>query len=188
MDRLHSISQKVSLLVMGGTSLLMAVVIVAGIAGTEWCSRLTGRRGYVVSSGSMEPTIGTGSFLVVRLLGPIARQSVKVGDVITFRAGESRSTLVTHRVVATEISNGTSTYTTKGDANPAADAARVPADDVVGTQVLDVPYLGYAIDSMHRVPVSASFTGAFLLASVALRSGGDGDREDRKEKRRRQEG
>lgn len=173
MYRLHSISQKVSLLVMGGTSLLMAVVVVAGIAGTEWCSRITGRRGYVVSSGSMEPTIGTGSFLVVRLLGPIARQSVEVGDVITFRAGEERTTLVTHRVVATETSNGTSTYMTKGDANPAADAARVAADDIVGTRAFDVPYLGYAIDSMHRMPVSASFTGAFLLASFALRSGGD---------------
>ena len=188
MDRLQSVSQKVSLLVMGGTSLLLAVVIVAGLAGTEWCARATGRRGYVVSSGSMQPTIATGSFLVVRLLGPIARQTIPVGEVITFRAGEERRTLVTHRVVATETSGGATTYTTKGDANPAADASRVSADDVVGARAFEVPYLGYAMDAMHRAPVSASFIAAFLLASVSLRSGGDGDEEDGRKRRRRQEG
>ena len=174
------------MLVFGGTSLLLAVVIVAGMMGSEWCSRFTGRRGYVVTSGSMEPAISTGSYVMVRLLGPIAGQSLRIGDVVTFRAPGIPGTVITHRIVGTETSNATSTYTTKGDANATADAVRVPSSDVIGVHDFDVPLLGYAVESMHDPAVSASFIGAFLFASVGIRSGGDG-REEEEETTRRQE-
>ena len=188
MEKLQLVSQRVAVLVLGGTSVLMALVIVAGIAGTEWWSQLTGRRGFVVSSGSMQPAIGTGDYAVVRILGPAARHSIDLGSVITFRSPDDRSRIITHRVVGVETVDGQSAYTTKGDANVAADAPKVPADDVIGVHDFDLPWVGYVLESAHHPPVSAPVVGAFLLASFALRSGGDGRKEEEKRretKRRR---
>ena len=172
------------MLVIGGTSLFMAVAIVAGLAGTEWFSSLTGRRGYVVSSGSMRPAIGTGSYVMVRVLGPIQRHHVDIGEVITYRSSADPSMTITHRVVGLETTYGSTTYTTKGDANAVADAARVPGADVIGVHDFDLPWVGYVVESMHSAPVSASFIGAFFLASAGIRSGGDGRRDRKREKKR----
>lgn len=187
MERLQVVSHRIAVLVLGGTSILMAVVIVAGMMGTDWCARLTGRRGYVVSSGSMQPAINTGSYVLVRLLDPLARNTVNIGSVVAYRAATDPSLVITHRVVGIETTDGQSTYTTKGDANAVADMSKVPSSHLIGVHELDVPYVGYAIESMHRTPVSASFIGAFLLASVSVSSGGDGRRDTERKKRRRQE-
>jgi len=97
----------------------------------------------VVMSGSMEPTIPVGSVVVVRKVSP---EDVKVGDVIAFRTGESRTI---HRVVEKVVTNGSFYFRTKGDANEDPDPWIVKPEDVSGALMLTIPYYGYLIWFAH---------------------------------------
>jgi len=92
-----------------------------------------------VLSGSMEPAFGAGDAVVIQGIDPTR---VKVGDIITYRASDDSSMLVTHRVV--EIAGGSRlTFTTKGDANEEIDNYNVPAQNVIGVVKLSLPLVGY---------------------------------------------
>jgi signal peptidase len=101
----------------------------------------------IVLSGSMEPSIPTGSVVVTR---PVAPESIHVGDVIiySFLYGPG---LTTHRVVQVESDNGLK-FITKGDANRDADPNPVLPVQVGGIVALDIPYAGYLISSI-RTPL-----------------------------------
>lgn len=91
--------------------------------------------GFVVLSGSMEPSISPGDVVIVD-----AGASIESGDVITYgRSADSVPT--THRVVGV-VDGG---YETKGDANENVDAGVVSRDDVVGQVVLVIPFIGHVI-------------------------------------------
>jgi signal peptidase I len=102
---------------------------------------VTGVKTYVVQSGSMEPSIKTGSIVVVR-----ADSTYQKGDVITFGPRNSKKAPTTHRIVDTQ---GTS-YITQGDANNAPDQNPVRKTDIVGKVWLDVPYVGYAVTAAKQ--------------------------------------
>ncbi|HEY4527381.1 MAG TPA: signal peptidase I [Candidatus Paceibacterota bacterium] len=105
----------------------------------------------IVKSGSMEPTIKTGSVVIIK-----PESSYKVGEVITF--GEDSKTRVptTHRIVAVQTQNGQTMYTTKGDANEDADTQVTPASEVIGKVLLDAPYAGFILD-FARQPIGFTF-------------------------------
>lgn len=90
---------------------------------------------YVVESGSMEPTIDTGSAIWVYGI-----DEVREGDVITFRTGPDSRT--THRVVGIQETGEETRYVTKGDANDNADTETVAREDVEGRVRFSIPYLG----------------------------------------------
>lgn len=92
----------------------------------------------IVRSGSMEPAIPTGSVVLIQ---PSA--SYKVGDVITFGKDTATSIPTSHRIVSTRSEGGTTYYTTKGDANNAADPGETPANKVIGRIIFSLPYVGY---------------------------------------------
>src|SRR5438445_7469167 len=72
---------------------------------------------YVVLSGSMEPTIHTGSVIVATAADPAALQ---VGDIVTFvRPGDEEN--VTHRIIEIKGSPQGRSFVTKGDASGAPD-------------------------------------------------------------------
>lgn len=79
----------------------------------------------VVVTGSMEPQISAGDFIVNK-----AKEGYEIGDVITFYDAQMGE-YVTHRVILAEQGS----YVTKGDANNAADSFSVPAEAVVGEVV-----------------------------------------------------
>jgi signal peptidase len=93
----------------------------------------------VVMSGSMEPTIPVGSIVVVRKISP---EDVKVGDVIAFSTGESKTL---HRVIDKVAEGGSFYFRTKGDANEDPDPWIVKPEDVSGALLLTIPYYGYLI-------------------------------------------
>ena len=133
------------------------------------CVRLFGLTPYTVLSGSMEPTYHVGSLIYVK---DIAADEIKPGTVITFVMNEDL-VLATHRVVDATIvtqqeqplvdeegqpvldENGDPLtqladldepiyyYQTKGDANDYIDGAPVRYENVVGSPVFSIPYLGY---------------------------------------------
>lgn len=70
---------------------------------------------YQIETGSMEPTIKTGSYVLIR-----PTEEIKTGQVVMFDEPGSAVPIV-HRVVA--VNAGGKTLTTRGDANGADDAS-----------------------------------------------------------------
>jgi len=89
----------------------------------------------MVLSGSMSPTIKTGSIVAVK---PVS--SYKIGDVITFKKGQGEKNILTHRIIG-QTEQG---FITQGDANNVADANPVKEEAILGKVVLTVPYAAYA--------------------------------------------
>ena len=93
----------------------------------------------VVMGGSMEPTIHVGSIVIVRKVKP---EDVRVGDIIAFKTGESKTI---HRVIDKVAEGGSFYFRTKGDANEDPDPWIVKPEDVLGKLQLTIPYYGYLI-------------------------------------------
>lgn len=92
---------------------------------------------YVVESGSMRPTIGVGSLIVVQLSDA---ETIKPGDIITYR-GNNSTVLVTHRVAGIKTQSPLQ-FTTKGDANSTEDPLPVSAEQLRGKVVGWIPLIG----------------------------------------------
>jgi signal peptidase len=96
---------------------------------------------YLVQSGSMEPTIKTGSIVVT-----LPSQTYTQGDIITFTKNKNA---ITHRVQAKLYPDGTAnapTYKTAGDANEDFDNWEVASSEIIGKVVFSVPYIGFIAD------------------------------------------
>ena len=149
----------------GGVLVGLIVLLAIALAGV----RVLGLTPYAVLSGSMEPSYPVGSLIYVKKMQPA---DVRVGDVITFVVNDELL-VATHRVVDVEVrttrclavldENGAAVtdaagnpifeeipldepayyYTTKGDANNAADGAQVYDKNLLGKPVFAIPYLGY---------------------------------------------
>ena len=83
---------------------------------------------------SMSPHFG-GAAVYVKEKQP---REIKKGEIITFFEGE---TVITHRVI--EIDENAQLFMTKGDANEKQDTQPVKWENVYGTVVFTVPYVGY---------------------------------------------
>ncbi|WP_054950790.1 signal peptidase I SipW [Numidum massiliense] len=98
---------------------------------------------FVVLSGSMEPSMQTGSVILVKHTDA-EQQPYKKGDIITFRA--EGQTLITHRVQEVERDGDSYKYITKGDNNDAIDPNPVHPEQVVGHfSGVHIPYLGHVL-------------------------------------------
>lgn len=96
---------------------------------------LSSARLFVVSSGSMVPTLNVGDVVLV-----VKSNEVGVGDIIAFYVG---SEVVIHRVYDVVVdSNGSTYFTTKGDNNDHVDPFKVEPPYVVGKLALVIPYVG----------------------------------------------
>lgn len=98
---------------------------------------------YSVQSGSMEPSLKTGSMIIVYPLN-----SYKINDIITFRSNEEqmKTNNITHRIFEIENVNGNIFYVTKGDANDSQDNERIVKSQIIGKVMLGIPYMGYLVN------------------------------------------
>ncbi len=89
-----------------------------------------------ISSGSMDPTLPTGSLILAR--SPRDPNQLAQGDIVTFR---SSGTLVTHRIIEVLEDNGEVSYRTKGD-NPIndPDLERLFPENVVAVFLARLPF------------------------------------------------
>ncbi len=110
----------------------------------------------VVQSGSMEPTIRTGSVIFT-----LPAEEYKIGDVITYRTAEGE-TPTTHRIVDKDPEQNS--FTTQGDANPAQDIDAVEDTNILGSVRFHIPFLGYPIN-FARQPLGFLL---FLLIPAGL--------------------
>jgi signal peptidase len=156
-------------------ALSAAGLVVAVLAVSVLVPRLGGATAYTILTGSMKPGMPPGTLVVVR---PKPVDQIKAGDVITFQLKSGDPAVATHRVVSVGVAlDGKRQFTTKGDANDAADLHRVLPEQIRGVRWYSVPYLAYPslmVDGNIRQLVVmgavlvligyalASFAGAFL--------------------------
>ena len=123
-----------------------ATVIALGLLAISIGPRFLPYQALVVRSGSMSPTIPTGSVVFYK---KVDAAKVKVGDVIVFDKPGQANEKVTHRVLKIENGSSGRFFTTKGDANGAPDDWRVPAVGTGWVAAFHVPALGYALADLQ---------------------------------------
>lgn len=97
----------------------------------------------IVRSGSMEPTIHTGSIVVYRKAADYQKNQIIVFN--NKSAGTQNKIMVVHRLIDITQKDGQNLYQTKGDANKVPDESVTTKDDIVGKVLFTVPYVGYLI-------------------------------------------
>jgi signal peptidase I len=130
---------------------------------------LFGIQSFTILTGSMEPTIETGSVLFT-----LESPTYQNGDIIAFK---SRNVTITHRIVngldssGKAISNLTAplsgyagadastNFQTKGDANSSVDSNLVPKDQVIGKALFHIPFIG-------KLSLSLKTINGFLIMVV----------------------
>ena len=118
--------------------------------------RAMGLATFVVTGGSMEPTIHKGSLVIDE---PVSADKLRLGDIITF---DHYDQTTTHRIVGVEGSANGAMFSTKGDANTVTDPEPLSFPGRVGLVKLAVPGVGYAVAWMQYI----WRLGATLVAAV----------------------
>lgn len=113
-------------------ALLVSGVMLSWLARTDYL--------FTILSGSMEGAIHTGSLIGVK---PEQRR-YNVGEIVAFHSATS---IITHRIIEVRDQPFVQ-YRTKGDANPLADAALLPASQIIGPVTFTVPYGGYVFAAL----------------------------------------
>lgn len=115
-------------------------------------------KSFTVLSGSMEPSILTGSVIyTMKNLG------YNLGDVITYKTPSGQT--VTHRIVGVE-NNGEVIYRTKGDANSAVDSTPVTSEMIIGKTYFSIPFIG-RVGAVLKDP-KGLMTVVFLPAIIVI--------------------
>jgi signal peptidase len=149
----------------GATWLLMvaAGLVAIGLFAITIGPRFLPYQALIVRSGSMAPTIPTGSVVFYTKKDA---SKVQVGNVIVFSRPGVPNEKVTHRVVKIGTSGTGRYFLTKGDANGAPDDWRVPAVGTGWIARFHVPVVGYAL-----VDLQSTIGRLLLLIIPALALG-----------------
>lgn len=109
---------------------------------------------YVVESGSMEPTIKTGS---VSFINKNAKfEDITVGDIIAFEITDG--VYATHRVVSIDEEG----ITTKGDGNNMEDAMTTTEDTFLGKNIFSIPKCGIIVKKLQTT------SGKIMLGTIIV--------------------
>jgi len=141
-----------------GTALLILLIILC-IPFTV--PGLLNYQAYAVVSGSMEPSIPTGSLVYVKEISP---QNVHAGEIIAYYGGRDNNAIITHRVV--ENKKTERQFITKGDANQTEDMNPVDYKYFIGKVEVCIPKGGVAAQiftSREGKIAAAGIIGAALL-------------------------
>jgi len=129
------------------TYIIYFVIIIFALAAISSQLSVSGYRLYTVQSGSMEPTIKTGSLVFVK-----TNAAYSPNDIITFYKSDNSKETVTHRLIELKTEGGHTLAITKGDANAAEDSQRILSNSIIGKAVFSVPHIGYPIAFARTLP------------------------------------
>ncbi len=90
----------------------------------------------IVLSGSMDPEFDAESLIFIEDINP---EELKEGDIITYLRDE---VAVTHRIVSINNNLGSTTFTTRGDANNTDDLSPVTVEQIEGKYIGHIDGLG----------------------------------------------
>lgn len=136
----------------------LVVLILAGLSLLTMLPLRTPIKPFIVLTGSMNPTIPTGSIAFVER----GFEGLKIGDIVTFKRPDKPVDNVTHRIVKEENVDGKTVYITRGDANNSDDLWKVRKEAIWGKALFNVPLLGYVISFSKTKP------GVILLIVLPL--------------------
>lgn len=162
--------------VVGALALLVVTAVIVALAAITIGPHLFRYQALVVRSGSMSPTIPTGSIVFYR---PVQAARVRIGDVIVFSEPGKPNTKVTHRVYSIGDGPNGKYFVTKGDANGSPDPWHVPAAGTGWRAVWHVPVAGYVLFDIQSTygRLLLLLIPAALLAAITLWEIWDGRRE-----------
>ena len=124
--------------------------------------RAMGLATFVVTGGSMEPTIHKGSLVIDE---PVSADKLRLGDIITF---DHYDQTTTHRIVGLEGSANGAMFSTKGDANQVTDPEPLAFPGRVGLVKLAIPGVGYAVAWMQYIwRLGATLVAALIFFTCA---------------------
>lgn len=124
--------------------------------------RAAGFATFVVTGGSMEPTIHKGSLVIDQ---PVTADKLKLGDVITYDRADQTTT---HRIVGVEGSPNGMLFSTKGDANTVGDPEPMTFPGRVGLVKLAVPGVGFVVAWMQYIwRMGATLVAAIIFFACA---------------------
>jgi signal peptidase len=138
------------------------LVVLIGFSLVTHLAPLVGRDLFIITGGSMEPSVPIGSLVVTE---PADAMAVTVGAVVTVRA--ESGVIVTHRVRAVIDTPAGRFFELKGDANETPDDGLVPADAIIGVAGLYVPYAGYARAFLSTGPGLVAAISTLVALSLA---------------------
>lgn len=124
--------------------LLIAVALVVAVAlvlVSAFPSIAGADHSFIVQSSSMEPSIPTGSMILVKA---VPATEIQEGDVITY-ADERGVAPTTHRVIEKHMAQQSVRFTTKGDANEDPDPEPVYRSEIIGVVTFTAPLIGYIV-------------------------------------------
>jgi len=113
----------------------------------------------IVKSGSMEPTVKTGSIILT-----LPQSDYQIDDVVAYQyalGSNPKKRLVTHRIVEIFNENNQKLYLTQGDANKTYDSNPVTKNQIIGKLTIKIPYIGYPINFLQTK------VGAILIIALA---------------------
>ena len=154
-------------------NVLSTLIIVVG--GIFLGLYILGFKPYVVLSGSMEPTIKTGSLCIINQ--NVKYNDIKEKDIIAFRFNDG--TLVTHRVYK-KTNTG---LTTKGDNNKNTDKNIITKNNYVGKNIFWIPKIGYIVSLIQTTKGKIIFITIILLLLVSGFLFGDDDKKEKENKK-----
>lgn len=114
---------------------LMTMILIFGIIFVTLY--VIGIEPFVVETGSMQPTIQTGSLSFINK--NITYDKIKENDVIAFRV--QTGDLVTHRVIKITEDG----LETKGDSNDVSDGISTTSDNYIGKNIFSIPKAGLLV-------------------------------------------
>lgn len=125
------------------SALALLVVLVVSLMAMKMNNRIPTIFGYScirIVSPSMEPSIPTGGYILIKKVDPA---QVQVGDIITFYSSDASINGLpnTHRVTQVVEQSGKRTFRTKGDNNSVEDVALVQADSLIGKYQSSLTFL-----------------------------------------------
>lgn len=138
-------------------AIVVTVLAFAAQANADGIPAIGGKAILTVQTPSMEPTFKVGDIIIGTKLSPEQMRELKVGDIITYSAGDLDGDgvrdLNTHRITEV-IGEGTEevSYRTKGDGNIGADATPVSWQYVICkcTEKDRIPALGSVLNFLQQ--------------------------------------
>lgn len=97
-----------------------------------------GYKNFVISSGSMEPTLKIGDVIFVK-----ENDQFNVNDIVSF--SNNKKAVVTHRIIEVIEKDNSIYYKTKGDANNSSDEELLEKENIEGKYVFKIPKAGNVI-------------------------------------------
>ena len=113
------------------------LILVQKIVWKDKIPEIFGIKNFIVSSGSMSPTINVGDLIFIK-----DNEEIENQDIISFRIKDS---IITHRIIEIKEENGKKQFKTKGDANDSEDEELINESNIEGKYIFKIPKVGNII-------------------------------------------